>query len=186
MQNGEDDSRSSQEKKSLERISSFIITGRDAPEIFQATKTTLYYIPAFVSLPVVFPRMKQVFSRRMKQVFSRRDRVSGAPFSKVKSNLLCPIRPITQNIAAVDFSKLLQKRDGFIAIGAVAGRQRQANRYPLPIYQGMNLCVLSSAGPPNTGVPLHRFLGPRLACSDTLLVVESIFSSSSSAFAPSL
>ena len=115
MQNGEDDSRSSKEKKSLERISSFIITGRDAPEIFQATKTTLYYIPAFVSLPVVFPRMEQVFGWW--------DRVSGAPFSKEKSNLLCPIRPITQNIAAFDFSKLLQKRDGFIAIGAVAGRQ---------------------------------------------------------------
>ena len=177
MQNGENDSRSSQKKKSLEGIRSLIIAGGDAPEIFQATKTTLYYIPALVSLPVIFPGMKQVFSRR--------DCVSGALLGKVKSNLLCTIRPITQNIAAFDFSKLLQKRDGFIAIRAVAGRQRQANRYPLPI-QGMNLCVLSSAGPPNAGVLLHRFLGPRLACSDTLLVVESMFSSSSSAFAPSL
>ena len=178
MQNGEDDSRSSKKKKSLEGIRSLVIAGRDAPEIFQATKTTLYYIPALVSLPVIVPGMKQFFSRW--------DCVSGAPFSKVKSNLLCPIRPITQNIAAFDFSKLLQKRDGFIAIRAVASRQRQADRYPLPIYQGMNLCVLSSAGPPNTGVLLHRFLGPRLACSDTLLVVESMFSSLSSAFAPSL
>ena len=177
VQNGENDSTSSQEKKSLERISSLVIAGRDAPEIFQATKTTLYYIPALVSLPVIFPGMKQVFSRR--------DRVSGALLSKVKSNLLCPIRLIAQNIAAFDFSKLLQKRDGLVTISAVASRYRQADRYSLPIDQGMNLCVLSSAGPPNTGVLLHRFLGPRLACSDTLLVVESIFSSSSSAFAPS-
>ena len=73
-----------------------------------------------------------------------------------------------------------------MAIGAVTGRQRQADRYPLPIDQGMNLCVLSSAGPPNIDVLLHRFLGLRRVCSDTLLVVEPIFSSSSSAFAPSL
>ena len=94
-------------------------------------------------------------------------------------------RPIAQNVAAFDFSKLLQKRDGLVTISAVASRYRQADRYSLPIDQGMNLCVLSSTGPSNTDVPLHRFLGPRLACSDTLLVVESTFSSSSSAFAPS-
>ena len=121
----------------------------------------------------------------MKQILGRRDGVLGALLSKVKSNFLCPIRPIAQNVAALDFSKLLQKRDGLITISTVTSRYRQTDRYSLPIDQGMNLCVLSSTGPSNTDVPLHRFLGPRLACSDTLLVVESIFSSSSSAFAPS-
>ena len=80
VQNGEDDNRSSQEKKSLERISSLIIAGRDAPEIFQTTKTTLYYIPALVSLPVIFPGMKQVFSRRdCVSVPADSDRQTGIP-----------------------------------------------------------------------------------------------------------
>ena len=177
MQNGENDSGSSKEKKSLKRIRSLIISGSDPPEVFQSTKTALYYIPALVSLPVIFPGMKQILGRR--------DGVLGALLSKVKSNFLCPIRPIAQNVAALDFSKLLQKRDGLVTISAVTSRYQQADRYSLPIDQGVNLCVLSSTGPSNTDVPLHRFLGPRLACSDTLLVVESIFSSSSSAFAPS-
>ena len=177
MQNGENDSRGSKEKKSLKRIRSLIIAGSDPPEVFQSTKTALYYIPALVSLPVIFSGVKQILGRR--------DGVLGALLSKVKSNFLCPIRPIAQNVAALDFSKLLQKRDGLVTISAVASRYRQADRYSLPIDQGMNLCVLSSTGPSHTDVPLHRFLGPRLACSDTLLVVESIFSSSSSAFAPS-
>ena len=177
MQNGENDSRSSKEKKSLKRIRSLIISGSDPPEVFQSTKTALYYIPALVSLPVIFPGVKQILGRR--------DGVLGTLLSKEKSNFLCPIRPIAQNVAALDFSKLLQKRDGLITISTVTSRYRQTDRYSLPIDQGMNLCVLSSTGPSNTDVPLHRFLGPRLACSDTLLVVESIFSSSSSAFAPS-
>lgn len=85
MQNGENDSGSSKEKKRLERISSFIIAGRDTPEILQAAKKVLYYIPALISLPVIFPGMKQVFGRR--------ERVSGAMLGKIKANLLCPIRP---------------------------------------------------------------------------------------------
>src|SRR5699024_5913754 len=60
VQNGEDDSGSSKEKKGLKRIGSLIIACRDTPEIFQATKTALYYIPALVSLPVIFPGMKQI------------------------------------------------------------------------------------------------------------------------------
>src|SRR5699024_2418646 len=55
------------------------------------------------------------------------------------SLFLCPIRPIAQNVAAFDFSKLLQKRDGLVTISAVASRYRQADRYSLPIDQGMNL-----------------------------------------------
>ena len=116
MQNGENDSRSSKEKKSLKRIRSLIISGSDPPEVFQSTKTALYYIPALVSLPVIFPGVKQILGRR--------DGVLGALLSKVKSNFLCSIRPIAQNVAAFDFSKLLQKRDCFIAVGAVTGRQR--------------------------------------------------------------
>ena len=116
MQNGENDSRSSKEKKGLKRISSLIIAGRDTPEIFQAAKTALYYIPALVSLPVIFPGMKQILGRR--------DGVLGTLLSKEKSNFLCPIRPIAQNIAALHFSKLLQKRDCLIAVGAVTGSQQ--------------------------------------------------------------
>ena len=114
VQNGENDSRSSKEKKGLKRISSLIIAGSDMPEIFQATKTALYYIPALVSLPVIFPGMKQILDRR--------DGVLGTLLSKVKSNFLCPIRPIAQNVAALDFSKLLQKRDGLITISTVTSR----------------------------------------------------------------
>ena len=101
MQNGENDSRSSKEKKGLKRIRSLIIAGRDTPEIFQATKTALYYIPALVSLPVIFPGVKQILGRW--------NCILGTLLSKVKSNFLCPIRPIAQNVAALDFSKLLQK-----------------------------------------------------------------------------
>ena len=43
----------------------------------------------------------------MKQILGRRDGVLGALLSKVKSNFLCSIRPISQNVAALDFSKLL-------------------------------------------------------------------------------
>ena len=63
VQNGENDSGSSKEKKGLKRISSLIIACRDTPEIFQATKTALYYIPALVSLPVIFPGVKQILGR---------------------------------------------------------------------------------------------------------------------------
>ena len=80
VQNGENDSGSSKEKKGLKRIGSLIIPGRDMPEIFQAAKTTLYYIPALVSLPVIFPGVKQILGRR--------DGVLGALLSKVKSNFL--------------------------------------------------------------------------------------------------
>ena len=80
VQNGENDSGSSKEKKGLKRIGSLIIPGRDTPEIFQAAKTTLYYIPALVSLPVIFPGVKQILGRR--------DGVLGALLSKVKSNFL--------------------------------------------------------------------------------------------------
>ena len=114
VQNGENDSGSSEEKKSLKRISSLIIACRDTPEIFQATKTALYYIPALVNLPVIFPGVKQILDRR--------DGVLGAMLSKIKSNFLCPIRPISQNVAALDFSKLLQKRDGLITISTVTSR----------------------------------------------------------------
>ena len=114
MQNGENDSRSSKEKKGLKRISSLIIAGSDTPEIFQSTKTALYYIPTLVSLPVIFPGMKQILGRR--------DGVLGALLSMVKSNFLCSIRPISQNVAALDFSKLLQKRDGLITISTVTSR----------------------------------------------------------------
>ena len=114
MQNGEDDSRSSKKKKSLEGIRSLIIAGSDTPEIFQATKTALYYISALVSLPVIFPGMKQILGWR--------NCILGTPLSKVKSNFLCSIRPIAQNVAALDFSKLLQKRDGLVTISAVASR----------------------------------------------------------------
>ena len=116
VQNGENNSRSSKEKKGLKRISSLIIAGSDTPEIFQAAKTALYYIPALVSLPVIFPGVKQILGRR--------DGVLGTLLSKEKSNFLCPIRPIAQNVAALDFSKLLQKRDGLIAVGAVTGSQQ--------------------------------------------------------------
>ena len=116
VQNGENDSGSSKEKKGLKRIGSLIIPGRDMPEIFQAAKTTLYYIPALVSLPVIFPGVKQILGRR--------DGVLGALLSKIKSNFLCPIRPIAQNVAALDFSKLLQKRDGLVTISAVTSRYR--------------------------------------------------------------
>ena len=114
MQNGENDSRGSKEKKSLKRIRSLIIAGSDPPEVFQSTKTALYYIPALVSLPVIFSGVKQILGRR--------DGVLGALLSKVKSNFLCPIRPIAQNVAALDFSKLLQKRDGLITISTVTSR----------------------------------------------------------------
>ena len=164
-------------KRKAEKNPLSYISGIDTPNLL-AAKTALYYIPALVSLPVIFPGVKQILGRR--------DGVLGALLSKVKSNFLCPIRPIAQNVAALDFSKLLQKRDGLITISTVTSRYRKTDRYSLPIDQGMNLCVLSSTGPSNTDVPLHRFLGPRLACSDTLLVVESMFSSSSSAFAPSV
>ena len=123
------------------------MAGRNTPEIFQATKTTLYYIPALVNLPVIFPGMKQIPGRR--------NCVLGALLRKVKSNFLCPIRPIAQNVAAFDFSKLLQKRDGLITIRTVASRYRQADRYSLPIDQVVNFCVLSSTGPSNTDVPLR-------------------------------
>src|SRR5699024_11829153 len=62
VQNGENDSGSSEEKKSLKRIS-LIISGSDPPEVFQSTKTALYYIPALVSLPVIFPGVKQILGR---------------------------------------------------------------------------------------------------------------------------
>ena len=39
-------------------------------------ETAFYYIPVFVSLPVIFPGMKQVFSGR--------DRVSGTLLDKVE------------------------------------------------------------------------------------------------------
>ena len=99
--NGENDSRSSKEKKSLKRISSLIIADSDTPEIFQAAKTALYYIPALVSLPVIFPGMKQILGRR--------DGVLGAMLSKIKSNFLCPIRPISQNVAALDFPNFCKR-----------------------------------------------------------------------------
>ena len=114
MQNGENDSGSSEEKKSLKRISSLIIACRDTPEIFQATKTALYYIPALVNLPVIFPGVKQILGWW--------NCILGTLLSKIKSNFLCPIRPIAQNVAALDFSKLLQKRDGLVAISAVTSR----------------------------------------------------------------
>ena len=94
MQNGENDSRSSKEKKSLKRIRSLIISGSDPPEVFQSTKTALYYIPALVSSPVIFPGVKQILGRR--------DGVLGALLSallsKIKSNFLCPIRPIAGSL----------------------------------------------------------------------------------------
>ena len=162
MQNGENNSRSSKEKKGLKRIGSLIIAGSDTPEIFQAAKTALYYIPALVSLPVIFPGVKQILGwwncilgtllskEKSNFILGRRDGVLGALLSKVKSNFLCPIRPIAQNVAAFDFSKLLQKRDGLVTISTVTSRYRQADRYSLPIDQGVNLCVLSSTGPFNT------------------------------------
>ena len=64
MQNGENDSRSSKEKKSLKRIGSLIIADSDTPEILQTAEKTLYYIPALVNLPVIFPGMKQILGRR--------------------------------------------------------------------------------------------------------------------------
>ena len=122
MQNGENDSRSSKEKKGLKRIGSLIIACRDTPEIFQAAKTALYYIPALVSLPVIFPGVKQILGWW--------NCILGTLLSKEKSNFLCPIRPIAQNVAALDFSKLLQKRDGLITISTVTSRYRQTDRYP--------------------------------------------------------
>src|SRR5699024_9377023 len=90
VQNGENDSGSSKEKKGLKRIGSLIIACRDTPEIFQATKTALYYIPALVSLPVIFPGMKQILGWW--------NCILGTLLSKEKSNFLCPIRPIAQNV----------------------------------------------------------------------------------------
>src|SRR5699024_992901 len=98
------------------RIRFLIIAGSDPPEVFQSTKTALYYIPALVSLPVIFPGVKQILGWW--------NCILGTLLSKEKSNFLCPIRPIAQNVAAFDFSKLLQKRDCLIAVGAVTGRQR--------------------------------------------------------------
>ena len=95
-------------------VTPLIIAGSDTPEIFQAAKTALYYIPALVSLPVIFPGVKQILGWW--------NCILGTLLSKEKSNFLCPIRPIAQNVAALDFSKLLQKRDGLVTISAVASR----------------------------------------------------------------
>ena len=104
MQNGENDSRSSKEKKSLKRIRSLIISGSDPPEVFQSTKNSALLHSGACKFAGHISRDEADSGRR--------DGVLGALLSKVKSNFLCSIRPISQNVAALDFSKLLQKRDG--------------------------------------------------------------------------
>ena len=95
----ENDSRRSKEKKGLKRWLS-------------RCRPCLKVLHSGAWVPVIFPGMKQILGRR--------DGVLGTLLSKEKSNFLCPIRPIAQNVAALHFSKLLQKRDGLVTISAVA------------------------------------------------------------------